>query len=275
MTVTNYRNRYNSAGFAKASTTAPASDAQLRFLAGLLNERPAEVTGVTDVPAAIAAIKAQGMTKAQASAMINAIKALPTSTAPAGAAPATPNLRANRYAGKCADCGATVAEGQGWIENTTGKWRTHHHAGQCPAAVAAAPIEAVEVGLYLHDSGHITKIYITQNDNMAAKALIGRSFQYMKGGVRRLRECIANGTVHHMSQDEATAFGKLHGFCCNCGIDIDDDRSLAVGYGPYCAARYGWFYPTYTQASEMLGRPCAPNSKKVQDGDPDDAAAVS
>jgi hypothetical protein len=260
--VTTYRNRYQSAGFAKPSTTAPASERQLSFLADLLNARPAEVTGVTDVPAAIAAIRAQGMTKAQASDMINAIKALPTSTAPAGAAPAS-DKRANGYAAKCADCQATVEAGQGWIEKDTGRWRTHHHAGQCPAMAPAAPVEAVEVGLYMHDSGHITKIYITQNDNMAAKALIGRSFQYMKGGVRRLRECMAAGTVHKLTEAEAQAFGKLHGFCCNCGIDLDDDRSLAVGYGPVCAGHNGWFYPTYTQASEMLGRPCAPKGAHV------------
>ena len=77
----------------------------------------------------------------------------------------------------------------------------------------------------------------------------------MRGGVAIVKRYVSDGTAHVMSQDEATAFGKLHGFCCNCGTDIDDDRSVAVGYGPKCAARYGWYYPTYQEAADLLGRP--------------------
>jgi uncharacterized protein DUF6011 len=33
--------------------------------------------------------------------------------------------------------------------------------------------------------------------------------------------------------------GRLSGFCCFCGLQLTDDRSLAMGYGPVCADKFG------------------------------------
>ena len=140
----------------------------------------------------------------------------------------------------------------------------------------AAPVEN---GLYLHDDGTIRKLYTTQNDRQGAKKLIvtetshspitggydglgeaevkryNGSFEYITGGTKLVAEAVAAGTARLLTEAEAQAFGKLHGFCVDCARDLDDDRSLAVGYGPVCASNRRWFYPTKAEAAAMLNRP--------------------
>jgi hypothetical protein len=40
----------------------------------------------------------------------------------------------------------------------------------------------------------------------------------------------------------ARRFGRLTGACCFCGIKLDDERSIAAGYGPICSKRYSLPY---------------------------------
>jgi hypothetical protein len=37
----------------------------------------------------------------------------------------------------------------------------------------------------------------------------------------------------------ASAYGQTTGECCFCGLELTDDRSKEVGYGPSCAKRFG------------------------------------
>lgn len=37
----------------------------------------------------------------------------------------------------------------------------------------------------------------------------------------------------------AAAYGRQSGACCFCGRPLDDGRSVAVGYGPVCADKFG------------------------------------
>lgn len=37
----------------------------------------------------------------------------------------------------------------------------------------------------------------------------------------------------------ASAYGRRSGSCCFCGRALDDGRSVAVGYGPVCADKFG------------------------------------
>jgi hypothetical protein len=121
----------------------------------------------------------------------------------------------------------------------------------------------VENGLYLSTGpghGTIHKLYTTQNDRQGCKLLVilpnGKgSFEYVKGGTRMVAGLVAAGSARKLTQAEATAFGKLHGFCVNCARDLDDERSLAVGYGPVCADNLGWYYPSVSEAAAMLNRP--------------------
>jgi len=62
-------------------------------------------------------------------------------------------------------------------------------------------------------------------------------------------------TMRLLTQAEAAEYGRLNGFCVNCGLAIEDDRSLAAGYGPKCATNNGWWYPTYQEAANVLQRP--------------------
>jgi len=118
-------------------------------------------------------------------------------------------------------------------------------------------------GLYRHDDGSVWRVYHTQNRRLAAKRLeiqethdgwAGR-FQFVRGGLYRLAEALAEGKVHLMTQAEATEFGRMYNFCVNCGAELTDDRSLAAGYGPTCAVHRGWHYPNKAEAAEILGRP--------------------
>ena len=151
----------------------PASDSQYNYLRDLLAARTVEQHGVTDVDALFASLRTQGADTRLLSKMIDAIKALPL---PAGAVLGG-SVRANKYAGKCRDCGQRVVEGAGRIEkNAAGKWDTIHLAGQCPtpgvAFEAVALIQDLENGLYAHDNGKVYKLYTTQNDRQACKVLV-------------------------------------------------------------------------------------------------------
>lgn len=236
-------------------TASPLTDAQTLAIQTLL---PAN-----DV---LAAAMADGATDAVAVPVIAKLDAAMVALRSLTGTPAT--VRANKYSGKCGTCGTNVAEGAGRIEKIGGKWTTFHLAGQCATAVAATPVAPVECGLYQHDNGTVRKVYMTQNDRMACKALViigtTGSFQYEKGGTRIVANALAAGTAHVMTQDEAAAFGRQHSFCCNCALDLTDDRSLAAGYGPTCAANLGWWYPSYDEAAAILGRPCGKPAKAVE-----------
>lgn len=149
------------------------------------------------------------------------------------------------------------------------------HAERLIARYAdGAPVAAGEgagVGLYLHDDGTIRRVYVTKNDRLGCRILIVHThgdeshgaFEYEQGGRRIVSDALAAGTCHLMTTDEAASFGRLHSFCCNCARDLQDDRSLAAGYGPDCAENNGWWYPTYEQAAAILQRPVTKPSGKV------------
>ena len=182
-------------------------------------------------------------------------------------AAAGPVIRTNGYGGKCGTCGVYVAPQAGRIEKVGGRWVTYHLDGACPAPGTAPAGVDVEPGLYLFDDGSVRKVYTTRNDRTAAKVLVpsrdgnSGSFQYAPGGVRLVRNALDAGTAHLMTQEEAAIYGRNFSFCVNCGLHLDDDRSLAAGYGETCARNKGWFYPSYTEAGTILGRPAAPRSK--------------
>ena len=47
------------------------------------------------------------------------------------------------------------------------------------------------------------------------------------------------GTFDSDPAATASAYGRRTGRCCFCGRELTDGRSVAVGYGPICAPRYG------------------------------------
>lgn len=60
-----------------------------------------------------------------------------------------------------------------------------------------------------------------------------------------------------LDAEGASQYGIETGRCCNCGDLIghgDSRRSIAVGYGPVCAKRWGWFFPTDEEAEAIIAR---------------------
>lgn len=275
----------NSGWHSYCERCAGATQAQV---AGLVNRIEALVAPLGDnVPADITALVAQaepvinsvlGRGTVAPSDFLNAKRHLLNIRAAVGAAKAGPsaNIRTNNYGGKCGKCQVWIEPGKGRIEKQGARWVTFHLDGECPTPQAAAPQVELEQGLYLFEEGNVFKVYKTRNERLAAKVLIPQdtgdkhadgtprmrgSFQYVVGGVRILRDALAAGTAHKLTQDEAATFGQQFSFCVNCGLYLDDDRSLAAGYGPTCAKNNAWFYPSYDEAAKILGRPCGPGAK--------------
>lgn len=118
---------------------------------------------------------------------------------------------------------------------------------------AKNPATEVGPGLYLKDRA-IYKVYVTQSKRLGTKRLVDQgngkgAFVYERGALSSLAD------EHRLTEEQAREFGKQFGFCVACARTLDDDRSLAVGYGPVCADNHGWFYPTAEQASNILNRP--------------------
>lgn len=142
-------------------------------------------------------------------------------------------------------------------------------AGQAAPEAPATPAN----GLYVNTvNGRIYKVYTTKNDRPGCKILTIHThgdhhtgtFEWLPKGTMRVADLLKAGEARIMTQDEASAFGQQYSFCCNCALDLSDDRSIAAGYGPTCAANNGWFYPSWDEAAAILKRPVTmPNGKVV------------
>jgi hypothetical protein len=61
------------------------------------------------------------------------------------------------------------------------------------------------------------------------------------GSPRHSQEAILSA-LRAIAEDPAAAarlYGQEPGRCCFCGIELTDGASIAVGYGPVCAERFG------------------------------------
>lgn len=55
----------------------------------------------------------------------------------------------------------------------------------------------------------------------------------------------------------AVEFGKLTNRCFACNLPLSDAKSAHMGYGPTCAKKLGWFYPTPKQFKGMIAEEVA------------------
>lgn len=116
--------------------------------------------------------------------------------------------------------------------------------------------QSIRVRLYLATKGYIAITvdgeYIGRADKMILPedALIGtksfdlRIYQY-KELTELLDEIIANPT------EELAIQGRKSGSCCFCHRQLDNKISVAMGYGPICAEKYGlpWELPSQSTDS--------------------------
>lgn len=52
----------------------------------------------------------------------------------------------------------------------------------------------------------------------------------------------------------AAAYARRTGACCFCGVRLEDERSVRVGYGPVCAKNYNLPFPKERTAEGMLAK---------------------
>lgn len=238
---------------------------QQTFIRSLVEERMGTLN-IDDVEAWLRAQDVVTLTSKAASTFIDALKAIPASRKPEHAHLPEGRTIVNRYGRPCESCGVEVGPGAGWCVQTAKGWRTFHKVNECGpgapvaasttgAAAPVAPALVIEPKVsYRLDDGTICVGYETQNGYLAVKRLEvhdgGGALVYWKGGL-----AIARRTGgRRLTQEEAADLGRTYGFCCNCGRDLTEDTSLAVGYGPTCAENNGWYYPTGAEAARLLNR---------------------
>jgi hypothetical protein len=234
---------------------------QQTFIRSLVEERMSTLN-IDDVEAWLRQQDVITLTSKAASTFIDALKAIPASRKPEHAHLPEGRVVINRYAGACESCGGETSPGAGWCVQTAKGWRTFHKVDECgPRSAAAASIPGAAAPVapalviepkvsYRLNDGTICVGYETQNGYLAVKRLEIDALVYWKGGL-----AIARRTGgRRLTQEEAADLGRTYGFCCNCGRDLTEDTSLAVGYGPTCAENNGWYYPTGAEAARLLNR---------------------
>lgn len=228
----------------------PVSDRQIAYIRTLVTERAQAISAMTD--AERASLLSQPETTKDASRLIDRLRAIPVDPkqADAGAQAKIDGLVAvldqldARDRAFASDLVRSFRQ-RGDLSDRQWPW-----VDRLTARASGGPLP--DPGLYLVDDV-IVKVYLTQNRRLATKVLrvdgSTGSFVYAPGWLSKVQ------ADQRLTEDQARAFGKQHGFCCACARDLDDERSLAVGYGPVCADNNGWFYPSAKQASEILARP--------------------
>lgn len=68
---------------------------------------------------------------------------------------------------------------------------------------------------------------------------LGSKWKYVKVNPVVAKMNVEQGG-HKLTQEEAAAFGKTHGFCVCCGRLLTDPESVAAGIGPVCAKKTIW-----------------------------------
>ena len=102
--------------------------------------------------------------------------------------------------------------------------------------------EAVTEGMYQDPTGQIFKVQkaVHGSGQLYAKLLVitgegldrtGR-FEFAPGAIRKLRP------EWKMSLEQAQAFGRLYGICCQCGAILTDETSIELGIGPVCRSKF-------------------------------------
>ena len=107
-----------------------------------------------------------------------------------------------------------------------------------PASVVSAGIYAIGEAVYRVEPSK-------SSGNLYAKRLMeGVSasdwgWSYERGAIFAIATAVTDGTGRRLTQDEASAYGKLTGRCVCCGRLLTDSKSVDLGIGPVCLKR--WF----------------------------------
>lgn len=107
------------------------------------------------------------------------------------------------------------------------------------AAPQAAPVCDPQPGdiVALPDGQHVL-IVAGRSGRPYGKVITASGREYDPAAMRRAR---TEGTIltGEALRAFAAAHGQQHAWCCFCGLELTDDVSVRVGYGPVCAAKHG------------------------------------
>jgi hypothetical protein len=234
-----------------ATTITPR---QQSFIRSLLEER-LDVLEITNLDEYIVSVGLNALTANSASKLIEHLKSVPVGKKSEHAHLPEGRVIVNKFAKECTLCGGLVDSGAGHAVQTANGWRTFHAMDKCSAPADAPRITVESKRAYRCDDGTVAIAYTTQNGRIAMRRLVIHednkgSLEYWKGGV-----AIVSATGSLLTQEQASELGKVYGFCICCGKDLSEDQSLAVGYGRTCAGNNEWWYPSPSEAREILNRP--------------------
>ena len=234
-----------------ATTITPR---QQSFIRSLLEER-LDVLEITNLDEYIVSVGLNALTANSASKLIEHLKSVPVGKKAEHAHLPEGRVIVNKFAKECTLCGGLVDSGAGHAVQTANGWRTFHAMDKCSAPADAPRITVESKRAYRCDDGTVAIAYTTQNGRIAMRRLVIHednkgSLEYWKGGV-----AIVSATGSLLTQEQASELGKVYGFCICCGKDLSEDQSLAVGYGRTCAGNNEWWYPSPSEAREILNRP--------------------
>lgn len=182
----------------------------------------------------------------------------------AGRAP-KPDVRPNRYGGKCLDCGGYVAEGAGQLTGNKQVGYGVRHVGACPPKPERqAEPEGLAKGQIHVAGGRYYRIHVSQGTGkpyaVVANVLVPAvwedgvcvrpgevEWEYEPGLIRKYGLCPAT----QATAAQAKAFAQLAGRCVFCSTPIDTPESTAVGYGPVCARKRGLPWGATTEMVRM------------------------
>lgn len=226
------------------------------------------IGSLTVLPALLHDTAWQTVSKETVSAVIDSLKVLAATFASVSqkqdypGLPPYSRLMSTRFNGKCSRCGERTIAGTDLAIQRNGQWSSYclscattdpaqqaasMQAKKDAAAAAKAALAArlaPLAGLHLWDR----KVYRIDSDGIV-EARRGRRWYEVAGDVAPFSEA----TI--VSAEVASAYADEHGHCINCGEAIGEGesrRSIAVGYGPVCAKRWGWFYPTDAVAESII-----------------------
>ena len=234
-----------------ATTITPK---QQSFVRSLLQER-LSVLGIDDIDKYIEEKGINKLTARSASEVIDKLKSIPAPRNPEHEHLPEGRVIVNKFAKECHLCKTLVNTGEGFAVQSGYAWNTFHAKGACGVKEEAVIKVTVEPKrAYRCEGGTVAIAYTTQNGRIAVRRLVihedGKgSLEYWQGGVAIVQ---ATGTL--LTQEEASSLGKTFGFCICCGKDLSEDQSLAVGYGRTCAGNNEWWYPSPSEARDILQR---------------------
>lgn len=233
----------------------PVSDRQVAYIRTLVTERVQAISALSDDERS--RLLSQPETSRQASNLIDALRRIPLDPKQADAG-ATAKID-----GLVAVLDQLDARDRAFASDLVRSFRQRGDLSdrQWPwvdrlTARASAP--KAEPGLYVLPDTTIVRVGYYEGRLVAKRlTIIVGAGGKARGSFRSDRSLLDRVPTEGrpLTEAEAQTFGKQYDFCCACARTLNDERSLAVGYGPDCADQHGWFYPNYQQASEILARP--------------------